>query len=318
MADHRLEEAVAHSVAYLGSAEAAASLARDPYWPKWNSPWWHALALLEAGRAAAIPGGAARALMEASASHYLPFFPRGEADLPAGKDWYRQVMCHCALGSLLRLLLACGLDGEEGIPWSRGWFARYRLPDGGCNCDELAYGRAEPKSSILSTLPPLEHLLARSSVRPLSREELDFLDGGAAYLLRHRLVCSIRTGQVVRPGWLEPVLPRFYEYDALRGLSFVVAWAEARRRPLARRDLQVALDGLARWLDPAAGARPRRWHEEHETRLSPTPAASGWGPSTTFPLLQALREGEAGRALLEAEWRGVQQAMDRLGAAGLL
>ena len=29
------------SVAYLSSPAAAKSLATDPYWPKWHSPWWY-------------------------------------------------------------------------------------------------------------------------------------------------------------------------------------------------------------------------------------------------------------------------------------
>src|SRR5512142_945453 len=184
-----LAAAVADSLAYLRSPAAAASIARDPYWPKWHAPWWHVLALEDAGRLDAVPEATLRALMERAREHFVPFFPRDAAELPPGKDLWLHVVCHCALATLLRLLLARGLDGEAGIPWARGWYARYRLPDGGFNCDEQAYAKREPRSSLSSTVPPLEYLLALGDRRPLGAEEQDLLDRGAAYLLAHRLVC---------------------------------------------------------------------------------------------------------------------------------
>ena len=36
-----IEAAIADSVRYLASDAAVASLERDVYWPKWDSPWWH-------------------------------------------------------------------------------------------------------------------------------------------------------------------------------------------------------------------------------------------------------------------------------------
>jgi hypothetical protein len=318
MSSDSLHAAVADSVAYLGSPEAEASIARDPYWPKWHSPWWHVLALEEAGHLDAVPAGVLLALMERTRQHFVPSFPVDPSELPAGKDWWLDVICPGALSTLLRVLLMRGIDGEAGIPWARGWLVRYPLPDGGFNCDEKAYARREPRSSILSTLPPLEYLLALGERRALAVPELAVLDRGAAYLLAHQLVCSVRTGHVVRADWLVPSRPRFYEYDALRGLAFVVRWAERYRRPVVRRSIAVARGELGRRLWPDGDRAVRRWHDQQQTRLSTSPGEDGWGPVTTFPLLGALSGTSAGRALIDAEWRDVQAALGRLERDGLL
>src|SRR5512146_2612940 len=110
-----LRAAVAASVAHLASPEAAASLARDPYWPKWHAPWWHALALAAAGESAAIPRAAVRRLLDASRAAFLDHFPRGLAALPRGNDWRVHVVCPCALATHSRLALRCDLDPEEAI-----------------------------------------------------------------------------------------------------------------------------------------------------------------------------------------------------------
>ncbi len=128
----------------------------------------------------------------------------------------------------------------------------------------------------------------------------------------------MRTGAILRADWLVPSRPRFYEYDGLRGLAFVVRWAERYRRTLARRSIAVALAELERRLG-AEGYRPaRRWHGEQETQLAALTRAGGWGPVTRFPLLDALSGTPAERALVDAEWRKVRAALERLDQDGLL
>jgi hypothetical protein len=41
------KDLVKSSSDYLQSDEALESIEKDPYWPKWNSPWWHMLLLHE-------------------------------------------------------------------------------------------------------------------------------------------------------------------------------------------------------------------------------------------------------------------------------
>src|SRR5687767_8830034 len=138
----------------LESPEAEASIARSAYWPKWDSPWWRMLLLHELGLSARIPDRSVRAMTRAM--QQLPqVFPSAVEDVPAGVD-PSDIPCHCQLGCMYPVLAAAGVDVDRELPWIRPWFVRYQLPDGGLNCDEAAYARPVPRSSFLSTLPPLE------------------------------------------------------------------------------------------------------------------------------------------------------------------
>ena len=231
MSDRYSREAVDETVAYLASRAAVASIAADPYWPKWDSPWWRMMLLWELGLARLIPLPAVEALVAAIDTHYLRLFPVREDELPPGCDPYRQVLCHCAAGTVMQVLCACGVDLDVRLPWMRPWLRQYQLPDGGLNCDEGAYAKSL-KSSMVSTLPPLEAAL-RCSRGPLSADDIRFLDRGAAYLIAHRLVRRAHGDRgVIDPAWLEPCFPRFYHYDSLRGLSFLAEWADTLGRAL--------------------------------------------------------------------------------------
>src|SRR6185436_15101461 len=112
--------------------EARRSLALDSYWPKWHSPWWHMLLLEELGEARAIPGATVAALIT-SVDALLHFFPVRPEEAPSA-DPRRDIMCHCALGNIVRLLTACGVEVERSLPWARPWFRHYQMADGGLNC----------------------------------------------------------------------------------------------------------------------------------------------------------------------------------------
>src|SRR5271167_2790717 len=84
-----IERWIAASTAYLDSAKARESLVRDPYWPKWDSPWWHMTLLFELDRADAIPKEAAESMLAAIEKKYPRWFPNPRDPLPAGKDSHR-------------------------------------------------------------------------------------------------------------------------------------------------------------------------------------------------------------------------------------
>jgi hypothetical protein len=52
----------------------------------------------------------------------------------------------------------------------------------------------------------------------------------------------------IDPEWLKPIFPRFFEYDVLRGMSYLVAWAERRQQPVPREVLQEGLRLLEEWI----------------------------------------------------------------------
>lgn len=297
-----LDEAlIAESVSYLGSDEAAASIADDAYWPKWNSPWWHMMLLHELGLTERIPERAVESIVKALQEKFLRFFPFREEEVPEGMDPLNSVACHCQLGTIYGLLFHYGLDIDSRLPWIRPWFLKYQLPDGGLNCDEEAYIRSEPKSSVVSTLPSLEAILL--SMQEGSAEEADYLEKGASYLISKRLFRSSCTGEPIIEGWTKLSFPRFYEYDILRGLSFLLSWSKAMRRPLP-------LDAIAECIELVDGDAPdgvikvqRQAWGEHRTRKLDR-ATGEWikEDASTFPLLSAAsRIGSESRALT-AEW----------------
>ncbi len=207
----------------MASEEALQSIERDPYWPKWDSPWWHMSLLHEMGLAHKIPQVAVAKMVQVLKHHYLPVFPIKEEEVPAGIDPYRKILCLCAVGNMYQVLFNAGVDVDQQLPWMREWFFRYQLPDGGLNCDESAYSRPHPKSSLLTTIACLEAVLFCHR-HELTPKEIDFLNKGANYLVKQKLFRKVSTGEVIDKDWLEIRFPRFYDYDFLRGFYFLKKW----------------------------------------------------------------------------------------------
>lgn len=296
------------SSAYLASAKARESLERDPYWPKWDSPWWHVTLLHELDRADAVPRDAAQALLAALDAKYLRFFPTGRDPLPKGKDAQRDAACHCALGNVYRALKACGADVDARAPWIRAWLLRYQLPDGGLNCDDRAYAEGGAgSSSIQSTLPALEAIL--DSELPYTPAEEDFLDRGADYLIKRRLARRRRDGKVMDPDFLKICFPRFYDYDVLRGLAFLAEWSRARRKAVPREAVAGTMAELeARF--PDGVIRVERGGLAAEGSLNPS-AGGAWarGSASTFPLLDAARRAGQPSPALTRRWALVRETL---------
>jgi hypothetical protein len=300
-----MERWVECSRAFLSSAKAQDSLSADPYWPKWDSPWWHMQTLWELGRADAIPPEAAKAMLEAVATRYVPFFPNPREPMPPGKDVARESLCHCALGNMYQVLRDCGLDVDARAPWARHWFLRYQLPDGGLNCDEKAYVSGGA-SSIQSTLPALEAVLRGAKGSHTPAEEA-FLDKGAAYLIERRLAHR-RAGPVMDPDFLKVCFPRFYDYDILRGLAFLVEWVIVREGKVPAESVAAAMKALAgRFPDGVIKV------ERPGLPVEPTLALRGgtWTPrqpASTFALLDHCRRPGTPIPALSKAWSGARHA----------
>ncbi len=283
-----LDEIVKPSIAYLSSDEALNSLERDPYWPKWDSPWWHMLLLHELGLSSEIPEVSILKLVKKLKTHYLDTFPVREEELPPGVDPYRQIMCFCALGSVYQLLHGCGVDLESELPWMRPWFTAYQLPDGGLNCDEAAYTKSNPKSSIVSTVPCLEAILY-CHWGGLSDEEVEFLDRGARYLIQHGLFRRVSDGKVINPDWLEIRFPRFYEYDYLRGYCFLARWRRKSGFPIPEELTDEVKRLVTRQLSASGDIVLDRYHQPEDRSYNPQPDGS-WqmGPVSEFDLMKQV------------------------------
>jgi hypothetical protein len=322
MSDRYSREAVDETVAYLASRATAASIAADPYWPKWDSPWWRMTLLWELGLARLIPPPVVEIMVDAIDTHYLRLFPVREEELPPGCDPHRQVLCHCAAGTMMQVLYACGVDLDVRLPWMRPWLHQYQLPDGGLNCDEAAYVKSL-KSSMVSTLPPLEAAL-RCSRGPLSADDIRFLDRGAAYLIAHRLVRRAHGDSgVIDSAWLEPCFPRFYHYDSLRGLSFLAEWADTLGRALPDEAVSETVSRFRQERAELGGIQVRRRAAATASRTLARSAEGQWlavDESRTFPLLDEV--GLPGRvspeltALFDEAEARILRVQRRSGMAG--
>lgn len=296
-----LDDLIHATAERLGGAEALAMLKADPYWPKWDGPWWQATLLWELGHAALIPEVTQATFVTALNEHYLPHFPLVEADIPPGADPYRHILCHCALGTMIQVLQAAGVDVAAALPRALPWILKHQLPDGGLNCDEQAYTRPEPRGSIVSTLPAAEALLWG----PWEGPEVErALDAAAGYLLARRLNYSLSRGDEIAAEFWTPTFPRFYAYDVLRGLRFLAGWSKRRGRPLPQEATAEARGRLERFFESEDA--PRRFHEGRQTLRQEEGGA--WRhdqPALGSPLLAHVSAPSVARARLYREALGL-------------
>lgn len=284
MIDSELEA----SVRYLESDEALASLAADPYWPKWDSPWWHMLLLHEMGATKRIHERSVHALVQSLDRLPLKIFPIHDGELPEGVPAYR-VPCHCQLGTVYQVLSTWGVDVDRELPWIRPWLLRHQMPDGGLNCDDTAYRvEDEVPSSMVGTIGAFEAILLCTD-RPWTAAERTFLDHGAQFLIGRRLVEGSSTHHNAEErtsalAWGELCFPRFYFYDVLRGLSALTKWASMTNQPIPRAAHDVAESLLTRFPDGQLRIGRQPWLGK--PTWTPT-ASTTWhrSPSTVSPLL---------------------------------
>lgn len=283
-----ISDQIASSVKFLQSDEAQRTVEVDPYWPKWNGPWWHMMLLHEVGCTHLIPHQVLERIVEALNSYFLPFFPLTIEEVPAGRDPLNHVACHCQLGCAHQLLHSAGIDVNERVPWIPKWYGKYQLQDGGLNCDEAAYTRPTPKSSMVSTLPALEAVLY-CTAGELTAERTEFLDAGAQYLIRRRLYRRSGSGLPIDEDWLKLCFPRFYHYDVLRGLNFLLNWSIKLDRPLPVLAIAEVVECIDRTFPDGMINVQRSAIAGASTRFC-DPATGEWSkrPAASFPLLDAV------------------------------
>lgn len=275
------------SIAYLSSLEALNSIERDPYWPKWNSPWWHMSLLYELGKAQEIPKTAIDKMVKSLKTHYLPIFPIHENEVPAGIDPYRKIACFCAVGNMYQVLFHAGVDVDLELPWMRPWFLQYQLPDGGLNCDEATYKKPNPKSSIVTTIACLEAVLFCTN-RSFSKAEIEFLNRGANYLVKQKLFRKFSTGEIIDPDWLEIRFPRFYEYDFFRGYYFLARWKMFSGFAIPKELVQEAENLVAKQMTPN-GIELKRYNLFDKRSYNPTKDGNwAWGDASEIELMKSI------------------------------
>ncbi|MBB3112465.1 hypothetical protein FHS18_004566 [Paenibacillus phyllosphaerae] len=95
--------------------------------------------------------------------------------------------------------------------------------------------------------------------------------------MEHRLVCTKQNGNIINQDWLLPCFPRFFEYDILRGMSYLAEWSRRRNKALPA---ELLIEGMQR-LEPVLEADGVRIGRQVFDPQGP------WG-GHTFPLLEAV------------------------------
>jgi len=287
--DNELQE----SIRYLNSTSALQSLDADPYWPKWDSPWWHMLLLHEMGETKQILKAIVGKYVAAMNGMPLKIFPIHPEDMPDGIDPYRECPCHCQLGNVYQVLDAWGVDVDRELPWIRPWFLRYQMADGGLNCDNEAYlVKDEVPSSMVGTIAVFEAVLFHTH-RPWTEEETAFLQRGAEFLMVRKLMHGSNTKhnadeRLSAEKWSKLRFPRFYFYDVLRGLNALLMWGEKTNQNVPTDAIRDVVTDLCRRFPD--GIRIERLSYEGAGTILQTPSGE-WvrkQPATSFPLLNKV------------------------------
>lgn len=311
-----LDAEVDASLRYLASEEALASLDRDAYWPKWDSPWWHMLALHEMGLSERIPQAATEAMVGALNRLRVKFFPIHQAEVDPGWDIVYDSMCHCAVGSMVSVLTAAGVAVDDELPWMRPWLTRYAMADGGMSCDPEAYlVTGECPSSMVATVPSFEALLAH--VPGKTPRENWHLDRAAGFLLGRELRLGSSSShnaeeREAAERWLLPTFPRFYFYDVLRGLHDLLLWTRNRGRRVPWARVRQVVGHLAKLAPDGLMPAGRRAYEGARTRRRQPDGTWVREAASRFPLLQAVGRPGQPCPFLTRQWTECKRLLREL------
>ncbi len=312
-----VDQLVEQSVRYLQSAEAMKTVEADPYWPKWNSPWWPMLLLHEMLETQLIPERIVRGYIASLNRIPLKIFPIHPQDMPEGIDPYRGSPCHCQLGNVYQVLAKWGVNVDHELPWIRPWFLKYQMADGGLNCDNDAYlVKDEVPSSMVGTIAAFEAILLYTP-RVWTPEERNFIDYGAKFLMDRKLMLGSNTKhnsgeRKSAEDWTKLCFPRFYLYDVLRGLTALLAWAEKTGQEIPREAVGDVVDFLSKRFPDGKIEIERHSYAGAGTILQ---SSSGeWlrrQPASFFPLLEDVSQIGIMSPFLSRQWEEAKVLLEK-------
>jgi len=307
----KFEAEIQNSINYLKSDLAMKTVKADAYWPKWNSPWWHMLLLHEMGETHQIPESIVESYVASLNRIPLKIFPIHQHEMPEGVDPYRGSPCHCQVGNVYQVLAKRGVDVDQELPWIRPWFLKYQMADGGLNCDNDAYlVKDEVPSSMVGTIAAFEAVLLYTQ-RPWTSEEMSFLNRGAQFLIKRKLILGSDTKHNASEResakkWARLCFPRYYLYDVLRGLNALTLWAEKTKQSLPKESIQEALACIQ---NQSANGEIRIGRHSFEGTGTILQNEDGeWmrrQPASFFPLLDKVSEIGSASPFLSKQWSEV-------------
>lgn len=311
----KFEAAVADSVRYLASADAAQALLRDAYWPKWHSPWWHMLLLHEMGETHRIPEVNIRNFIASMNRTPLKIFPLRPEEIPPGIDPNRDAPCHCHLGNMYQVLAAYGINVDQEIPWVRPWFLHYQLADGGFNCDSAAYlVEHECASSMVATIAIFEAVLLYTD-RPFTAAENLLLGKAADFLIRRALHLGSPSDfnaaeRESAKSWMNLCFPRFYFYDVLRGLNALLNWEQRLPGSVPAAAIEKVVTELRlRFPDGQIRIGRKSFAGTRSVAKLPSGKWSERQDASFFPLLTAVSAPGEVSPFLSARWAAAQRQL---------
>jgi hypothetical protein len=161
-------------------------------------------------------------------------------------------------------------------------------------------------------LPPLEAILF-CTPREFSPQEIEFLDRGAEYLIRKKLFRSESSGNVLDESWTKLCFPRFYQYDILRGLTFLLRWAVDLKRPLPTSAIKETIDLIEEeFPDDRIYIRRSIWKDSLTRYRDPLTKEWTKVPAKSFPLLEAIGSPGSVSPHLSASWYTAKKHLSTL------
>lgn len=312
------EKEINESVEYLKSSSALKTMEVDPYWPKWNSPWWHMLLLHEMDLNESIPKDILNAYVRSLNKMPLKIFPINPEEMPKDIDPYRGMPCHCQLGNVYQVLSKCRIDVDQELPWIRPWFLKYQMSDGGLSCDNDAYlVKDETPSSMVGTIAAFESILLYTK-RNWTEDEKIFLNRGAQFLMTRKLMLGSNTKHNASErksaeNWTKLCFPRFYFYDVLRGLYALLIWSKKTNQAIPAESICDVVAFLKNHFPNDEVIIGRESYAGVGTILQ---TESGeWirkQPATFFPLLKKVSQTGENSPFLTEQWKLCLKIMEDL------
>jgi hypothetical protein len=175
---------------------------------KWGGAHWRLVSLVELG----IPPGEPRALR--AAEQVLAWLTGDGHRKRIATIAGRIRRCASQEGNALAVCARLGLADDPRVELLARSLVEWQWEDGGWNCDRNPDAH---RSSFHESLPPMWglHEYAMATGAAWAREAAERT---AELFLSHRIFRSLRTGDVIKPGWLELNYPPFWHYDAAQAL----------------------------------------------------------------------------------------------------
>lgn len=301
----------------IESEEAFLMIERDVYWPKWDSPWWYMLLMDETERTKEIPVDVLKELLVCADRQYLKIFPANPGDVPEQVNSCTEVMCFCFLGNLMRLGSILELDVFAYMPWAEEWVRRYQLPDGGYNCDEIAY-QEQGKSSVVSTAAMLEGMVEYSRFIGDNERFAANMQKAVSYLLKHQFYLSSTGSEIEGVEWEKIIFPRFYEYDFSRGLEAVLDFLDLTGKKIRAKAAEKAIKLLDEKVKNKLDYSEKQWLSNEKTVSYYIENPVMFKDMANLPLLMKLMNSTSPNQFVPAMLNRIAQKLAKAQAAGQL